>query len=356
MKDMARSIKKLTQAVASCQEVTTKSLKDFAKLLNLHRGRSGSDSGSDEEIKLPDVKVPSGKIKHRDPIRTALQRSVRVHVMDLLNHPRGLPTPPGDETLSGFRNGLNAGCEIDNFMVDLRDKPACPWNQSAMVVFATDFLASHEIPPTRQNRYQVERAFYTWTRGQHLKYQKHVQTPHLKEQFRKRAGRDQRKRALWHRRIAATTRHPALLPHLAIVKRLNVNGMSSDESELEEGTARKRYYIITPGWRHPSLINFLRALDLVYMLTRINDLGNVGKGNLPHERIPTDSIRPAPGIHGGENATGAVKGLPWNCYNPDWLEQLDEGQIYSLAIQEDEEYDFRHEDRLVELLHGGQAD
>ncbi|KDQ06349.1 hypothetical protein BOTBODRAFT_49423 [Botryobasidium botryosum FD-172 SS1] len=353
--DVVRYIKKLTKAVKSNQDCLEKLCAHLSKDSRGNRVGSGSRSEvSEEDIRLPGVKVPSGNINHRDPIKTALQasnsrnktRTVRAHVEELLDlrEKTDLPLPPNALTLSDFHAKRHPGCTIDNFVIDLEHNPASAWNKRAMKVFADHFMATHEIEHTRENKAQVERTLYAWIRGKHLKFQLRTTNPESEEVLKRRAARQQRKRALWHRRLIAVSRHPALLRHLNIVKRLNVNGMSSDESELDEETHRVRYYIVVPGWRHPSLANFLRALDIVYMLYRLDDLGNVGKGNQPHERIATDAIRDPPGVEGGGNSTGAVKELPWNCYDPDWLEQLDEGQIYSLNVKNNEEYDFRHEE------------
>ncbi|KDQ11674.1 hypothetical protein BOTBODRAFT_636983 [Botryobasidium botryosum FD-172 SS1] len=363
MADLAYSIKTLTAVVVQNQKNTEEHLEAFAKLLRRGRtsGQSGAGSDSDSNpetlTQRTGVKIPSGTVTHRDAIKTALQRSVRKELEALLvpkTH-KGLAVPPDEITLCEFHNGTHPGCTMDDFQVDLWQTPACKWNKTAMRVFAIHFLAQQGIQDTPATRARVERTVYTWIRGQHLKYQRRATAePGMEKEMKHRAARNQRKRALWHRRIAVLHRHPALLRHLNILRRLNVNGMSSDESELDVSVGRKRYYCIVPGWRHPSLVQFLRALDVIYLLTRIDDLGNVGRGNQPHERLATNIIRPPPGVAGGEYSTGVVKGLPWNSYNPEWLQQLDEAQLYSLNIPKDEHYDFRHDDSIIRARHSPQ--
>lgn len=95
-----------------------------------------------------------------------------------------------------------------------------------------------------------------------------------------------------------------------ILVALGAGGMSSDESEVENG---QRVYIVKKmGWRRSGLTQKICVIDRDRNIT--NTYGNVRAGNPPRVRkrrqVTTETSRAAP------------PGLPVNFYNAEWLSKL----------------------------------
>lgn len=92
------------------------------------------------------------------------------------------------------------------------------------------------------------------------------------------------------------------------LEELGAEGMSSDEEvDTPEG---KKYYILAPQWRSPSLVPWLRVFDSLYLryLNRPNRQDK--RGCMPRQRYAS-----------GRQSTSRmfVPGLPLNAYGEDWL-------------------------------------
>ena len=100
--------------------------------------------------------------------------------------------------------------------------------------------------------------------------------------------------------------------------------MSSDEFDTAPGQT-KRYLVLKKLWRHPSLTAWLMVFNKLYARVRMN----VTQGSRP--RAPSDRSLSSP----------AVRGLPENAYNPDWLHDRTQYQKMLLQVQT-VQYDFTH--------------
>lgn len=123
-----------------------------------------------------------------------------------------------------------------------------------------------------------------------------------------------------------------LTAHLAMLSRIGIQGMSSDESDFEERPAK--YYVHVPRWRSPELSSWLHAIDQLEMYFRT--MARKPKGALPRLRI--------------HSATGPVSdkrfvpGLPKSAYNASWLLTLVDPTHDAMIT--DEVYSFTHDNRL----------
>lgn len=110
-----------------------------------------------------------------------------------------------------------------------------------------------------------------------------------------------------------------------MIRLLGVDGMSSDESTVENDITR--YEILIKKWRHPNLTSWLRTFDAVY-----RKLTRGVRGAAVHWRQVTNR---------SDNTRRAVPCLPRNAYSPEWLQTLHTMDEEDLAINE-ELYAFTH--------------
>jgi len=96
----------------------------------------------------------------------------------------------------------------------------------------------------------------------------------------------------------------------SLVDTLGVDGMSSDESEVDEG-GQRAYRVKRRIWRSKALEKYLRRIDKDY--NRTNAYGNGRAGKPPR-------VRKRPAYN--DSAAEAIRGLPANFYDPNWLRKL----------------------------------
>lgn len=133
---------------------------------------------------------------------------------------------------------------------------------------------------------------------------------------------------LYRRRHRTCSKYAPLRPHLKMLETFGVDGMSSDESETEDGV--KRYRLLKKSWRPESVTTWFRAIDAVAALT------TKGRGNRFRLRMVstmTDDSRAAP------------RGLPKNAYHSTWYANLGEFDRADLHRSE-EEYEFAHTENV----------
>ena len=137
-----------------------------------------------------------------------------------------------------------------------------------------------------------------------------------------------------NRRDAAQTLND-LRGHDDMLLRLGADGMSSDEEEIRSGTVQ--YRILRKSWRAPALTPWLRAFDIIYLHNRMDE-STRGQGSLPRARVSTDRV---------SESTRIVKDLPFDAYDPHWLDGLTSLRREQLKITEDESYDFHHTPEIL---------
>lgn len=119
---------------------------------------------------------------------------------------------------------------------------------------------------------------------------------------------------LHYRRHAAAEiiRKYTEVPVVQLVTELGTNGMSSDESEHEEGHGEATYGICSKPWRSKDLVVLLRALDAVHLRNRYQGAFTATPGGWPHFRRDTNCV----------SSRSAVQGLHTSCYNSSWCNKM----------------------------------
>lgn len=113
--------------------------------------------------------------------------------------------------------------------------------------------------------------------------------------------------------------YPELNTHLQILRELGPHGMSSDESD-HQSNGMRRYRILAKPWRNPMLGPWLRVFDKLYRIARLG-----ASGADVHRRMPSDVT---------SDRRPAVRGLPHNAYNPDWLKKVTDHdrRVFSIKV------------------------
>ena len=115
--------------------------------------------------------------------------------------------------------------------------------------------------------------------------------------------------------LAQTNEASPVWEHLDdVLVALGAGGMSSDESETENG--QRVYFVKKMGWRRLGLTEKVCAIDRDRNIK--NTYGNVRAGNPPRvrkrRRVATETSR------------AAQPGLPVNFYDAEWLSKLTDRQ------------------------------
>ena len=114
---------------------------------------------------------------------------------------------------------------------------------------------------------------------------------------------------------------------LPYVKKLaEEDGMSGDESDNRRSrtyTGQAKYFRIRPIWRSPIISTWLDVIDKVYVAYRFQSNHRATPGNWIRKRCNTDRV---------DKKARAVKGLPRNFYDRDWLKTLSDKQRKGLKM------------------------
>ena len=119
-----------------------------------------------------------------------------------------------------------------------------------------------------------------------------------------------------------------------MLEELGVDGMSSDESDTEDGDIQ--YHILSPQWRSRLVSGWLRMFDTIHRLFRRNGSAAASRGNYPCNRKTT---------HRKSNSIKFVAGLPVNAYNEEWIAN---NPMRKYDLRSRESYEFIHNEDLIE--------
>jgi hypothetical protein len=130
-----------------------------------------------------------------------------------------------------------------------------------------------------------------------------------------------------------------------ILQQLGVDGMSDDESDVEElqldpQTRQRapRYFVIRPVWRAKMLTPWLQIFDSVHiLLRRMNN--DHSQGTYPRQRIY--NYRP----QRFSRAKRYVSHLPLNAYDEHWLSTM--YNIDFSVCPQKPPYDFAHDEEAM---------
>ncbi|KAI6166723.1 hypothetical protein EDD17DRAFT_1184913 [Pisolithus thermaeus] len=283
----------------------------------------------------------------------AFMNCIRVHTLTLLGiasyrHLRTVKCSLSQREVDDFEKDI-PGCLVitpANFMVDCLRPRNSPFNRNAANVFTEDFLdkvvnhswyAKADIPIWYREYEAVYDGFmsHLTTVKSHFKELLAEEEDQAKAKQRKdlrlqRSARNSRKIRLFKLRLDTIANDASLKRHLAFVKGLGSQGMSSDESE-DENTRTISYPRVYPAWRSGQLASLLWKADDVAATNVSVQIGKRKKsGTQLRIRPHTDKVN---------EEAAAPPGLPHNCYDATWLGKLSQRQRRELRVQ-DAEYDF----------------
>lgn len=118
--------------------------------------------------------------------------------------------------------------------------------------------------------------------------------------------------------------------HRQLIRTLNIQAMSGDETDPDHPGPPKTFLIIRPIWQSREFADFLHKLDLIYRANWQNPHGQdrCTRGNPPRIRI----------YHASKSQTEvghAPKGLPRNCYDVGWLLSLPDWKRDTLGVDDE---------------------
>ena len=123
----------------------------------------------------------------------------------------------------------------------------------------------------------------------------------------------------FQRRLRAILRNDQMLHFAPFMKRLGVDGMSSDEEDCSD-PARTRLKILKKRWRSSSVTSLMRIADALHRRWRSTQGDGPLRGAQPLDRYLSDEFSAS----GGPVAVlpRPVAGLPRNAYEDRWLTSL----------------------------------
>ena len=240
-------------------------------------------------------------------------------------------------------------------MVDVAGTPKSPWNTSAGRVFTSYIIEKMGYLDVEETRRAVEKAFYT-----RLKSLKSCRSKDGLSQAERAAERSKHSR--YQRKYQVITaplpRHPLYLPaeqlfqrrrevakqyeplqqHLEVLDALGVDGMSSDESDMDPATNQRRYTVVRPDWRHPDMHSWLEIFDQFHHYNHLNSWSNDRRGAFPHLRGGSWKVH---------REAHPPRCLPVNAYDERWLEGREDMYVKYVLSPRAEPYDFSHSLALI---------
>lgn len=257
---------------------------------------------------------------------------------------------PSEEEVSLFNPRLHDPCcTAAFFRPNLQGKTKTLWNRSAARVFVRSFLETNQYACT--DKHLIETAFLKHL--QNVYKQRHM-SEDARRAGRRRANRKERKRLvssvsslalsahlkplqLFCRRLKNAASFHDLHRHVNILRLLGPDGMSSDESDHENGVVQ--YRVLIKSWRNPILTPFLRVFDASYRRDRFVPILQNTQGAHPHLRLASNKV---------DDSRGAVTRLPVNAYDSRWLANLI--PFDREMLQEGDLYDFSHTNDVLECV------
>ncbi|KAF7789322.1 hypothetical protein EIP86_000266 [Pleurotus ostreatoroseus] len=252
------------------------------------------------------------------------------------NAPFVLDLVPTREEIEAWHPSQGRCCTAAAFKLDLNGSARSKWNKSCERVYERCFL---DIGFTCTDTTQIAEAFFS-----HVKYLISQWKLLSKEEHRRNAIQDartraQRKYGIWDRRIAAALSRRDTAHHAAMIHKLGVSVMSSDESDHDSGIVR--YRILIHPWRNPLLTPWFRGFDAIHWSKRYGQIAQAGamRGAPPRARVPSG--------HRSERAH-IPPGHPSNAYDPQLVAAMTPDNIFDLNMKE--AYDFTHTPAVQEYV------
>lgn len=147
---------------------------------------------------------------------------------------------------------------------------------------------------------------------------------------------------LFHRRCNVAKGYEPLKKHLEVLDALGLEGMSSDESDVDPTTEQPTYTVVKPDWRHADLHNWLKVLNQLHQRAHINSWSTDKRGSFPHICI---------GSHRVHKKVHVPSRLPINAYDPQWIESRENLYIKHVLCPKTEPYNFTHPSDVIAYVH-----
>jgi hypothetical protein len=255
--------------------------------------------------------------------------------------------------------GVNAcSATAADFMVDVAGTPKSPWNVSAGRVFTGYIIEKMGYDDVEETRKAIEKAFYTRFKSLKLLYNKGGLSQAEKAAEKSKHSRYQRKyqvivtsfprhswylpvEQLFQRRREIAKRYGPLVRHLEVLDALGVDGMSSDESDMDPITNQRKYTVVKPDWRHPDLHSWLGIFDRFHHHGHLNSWSNDRRGAFAHIRAGSQKVH---------KASHPPPHLPINAYDQQWLEGREAMYMKYVLCPKAEPYDFNHSLDLIQYV------
>ncbi|KAH9931861.1 uncharacterized protein B0H18DRAFT_838513, partial [Fomitopsis serialis] len=210
---------------------------------------------------------------------------------------------------------------VDNFTLELTGKPRSPWNKKAGEVFARNFAQNDVSCKDMRTIREVFATHVLTLRKQYLKLScdpdeepsqrdLDIASANSSEQLTYPKRRE--------RRYEASEGRTSLRHLTTIWKRIPYTACSGDESEHPE-SGLTRYVVTKLPWRSKELEEFFKHLDSVHMSTRW-----MARGKWDHGKLPNPRERGSDRV---DRTSAPPPGLPVNCYDAEWLEDLKEADV-----------------------------
>lgn len=216
-------------------------------------------------------------------------------------------------------------CDATDFRVDIRSSATSPWNKSCARTFEKSFL---NVYPQFHNRGKIPKSWVTHLTTLKRTYKQQEEFDDTRDMGLRRKRREDRKLKvrlplwpwgsmslispqLYQRRwaIAQALQNEHHIPILDVILKLDVDGISSDESDHEVGHGEATYFILCKHWRSQEVTEALRTLDALHLATRYKGQYQATSGSWPHFRTYHATLR---------SRRPPVRHLPLNFYDPEW--------------------------------------
>jgi hypothetical protein len=123
-----------------------------------------------------------------------------------------------------------------------------------------------------------------------------------------------------------------------MLERLGIEGMSSDESDRENGVMQ--YRILTPRWRAPEVRIWLWVFDTMHLFDRHHRGTPSGlRGAWPRRRLLGNRTG---------NSNTFVPGLPINAYSATWLDSR--AEVRNTVHPSPTPYLFQHHTHIMQCV------
>ncbi|RPD72403.1 hypothetical protein L226DRAFT_449638, partial [Lentinus tigrinus ALCF2SS1-7] len=238
---------------------------------------------------------------------------------------------PSEQDVKDYDPNSGPCCTTHNFRPDLTATPGTPWNKSAIGVFVEAYMEEGTVKCDDPDIIEA----YFKRHLQYLIYQfKHTSDSEEVKKARKCTHRRQeRRRGLFHRRLETAQNNADLKGHVYMLQRLGPEGMSSDESEVENGV--KVYKVLVKKWRNPDLVEWFKVFDSIARMERTNVINGMdGRGAPYRERIRSTK---------DDDKCSPVGRLPPNAYNSTWFDDLNKFSQARINVLK-KAYSFTHTD------------